>query len=120
MRGRRPAVWGLPCGIAVVTPRVTPMASLCPGYKHVEAFGPDDEYEDEDDDSQVEYVTLDMGSIEPTLVPSSSTYRLIVRCFFGLGDPHPRADAVEERASTRPRRSCSFLGLFSRAVMILS
>jgi hypothetical protein len=49
--------------------------SLCPGYKQVESFGPDEEYEDE----EVCYVTLDMGNVEPTLVPSSSSYRLIVR-----------------------------------------
>ncbi|KAG6888166.1 hypothetical protein C0995_010177 [Termitomyces sp. Mi166 len=55
-------------------------SSLCPGYRQVEAFGPDDEYEDE----EVTYVTLDLGSIEPTLVPSSSTYRLI-----GLDTPTP-------------------------------
>ncbi|KAF5378129.1 hypothetical protein D9615_007573 [Tricholomella constricta] len=56
-------------------------ASLCPGYKHVDAFGPPDDYEDE---GEVTYVTLDLGSIEPTLVPSSSTYRLI-----GLDTPTP-------------------------------
>ncbi|TFK35894.1 hypothetical protein BDQ12DRAFT_687735 [Crucibulum laeve] len=55
-------------------------SSLCPGYKQVEAFGPDEDYEDE----EVSYVTLDLGSIEPTLVPSSSTYRLI-----GLDTPTP-------------------------------
>lgn len=32
------------------------------------------EYEEE-----IEYVTLDLGNIEPTLVPSSHTFRLIVR-----------------------------------------
>lgn len=52
----------------------SPSTSLCPGYKQVDAFGPDDDYEDE----EVTYVTLDLGSIEPTLVPSSTTYRLIV------------------------------------------
>lgn len=51
-------------------------SSLCPGYKHVESFGPDEEYEDGDE--EVTYVTLDLGLVEPTLVPSSSTYRLIV------------------------------------------
>ena len=51
------------------------MTSLFPGYKHVEAFGPDSEYEDGE---EVEYVTLDLGTVEPTLVPSSSSYRLIV------------------------------------------
>ncbi|KAJ3512550.1 hypothetical protein NLJ89_g3452 [Agrocybe chaxingu] len=30
--------------------------SLCPGYKHVEAFGPDEQYEEEE---EVCYVTLD-------------------------------------------------------------
>jgi len=55
---------------------------LCPGYKHVESFGPDDEYEEGE---EVLYVTLDLGgSIEPTLVASSSTYHLI-----GLDTPTP-------------------------------
>ncbi|KAF5378107.1 hypothetical protein D9615_007567 [Tricholomella constricta] len=57
-------------------------ASLCPGYKHVDAFDPPNDYED--DEEEVTYVTLDLGSIEPTLVPSSSTYRLI-----GLDTPTP-------------------------------
>lgn len=49
--------------------------SLCPGYRQVESFGPDEEYEDE----EVSYVTLDLGAnVEPTLLASSSTYRLIV------------------------------------------
>ncbi|PFH47863.1 hypothetical protein AMATHDRAFT_6330 [Amanita thiersii Skay4041] len=55
--------------------------SLCPGYKQVESFGPDDEYESGE---EISYVTLDLGNIEPTLVPSSSTYRLI-----GLDTPTP-------------------------------
>ncbi|KAI0667383.1 hypothetical protein C8Q78DRAFT_376438 [Trametes maxima] len=59
----------------------TPSPALFPGYKHVEAFGPDEEYESEE---EVEYVTLDLGTIEPTLVPSSSSYRLI-----GLDSPTP-------------------------------
>ena len=49
--------------------------SLVPGYKQVEDFGPDEEYES---DEEVEYVTLDLGAIEPALVPSSSSFRLIV------------------------------------------
>lgn len=49
------------------------MASLCPGYVQVEEFGNDDEYEEE----EVTYVTLDMGTIEPTLV-SSSSHKMIV------------------------------------------
>ena len=51
-----------------------PSSSLCPGYKEVNAFGPDEFYEDE----EVCYVTLDLGSVEPTLLPNTSTYRLIV------------------------------------------
>ncbi|KIM42156.1 hypothetical protein M413DRAFT_52784, partial [Hebeloma cylindrosporum] len=51
--------------------------SLCPGYKQVESFGPDEEYEDEEE--EVCYVTLDLGNVEPTLVPSSSSYRLILQ-----------------------------------------
>ncbi|KAJ7629397.1 hypothetical protein DFH06DRAFT_1225586, partial [Mycena polygramma] len=47
--------------------------SLCPGYKQVDAFGPDDDYEEE----EVTYVTLDLGNVEPTLIPSSSNCRLI-------------------------------------------
>ncbi|KAI1789340.1 hypothetical protein LXA43DRAFT_586862 [Ganoderma leucocontextum] len=58
------------------------MGSLFPGYKHVESFGPDCEYEAEE--VEVEYVTLDLGTVEPTLVPSSSSYRLI-----GLDTPTP-------------------------------
>ncbi|KAI0631639.1 hypothetical protein C8Q77DRAFT_1061265 [Trametes polyzona] len=56
-------------------------SSLLPGYKQVEAFGSDEDYESGE---EVEYVTLDLGTIEPTLVPSSSTYRLI-----GLDTPTP-------------------------------
>lgn len=50
--------------------------SLCPGYRQVDSFGADDEYES---DEEVFYVTLDLGAaVEPTLVASSSNYRLIV------------------------------------------
>ncbi|KAJ4490495.1 hypothetical protein J3R30DRAFT_91929 [Lentinula aciculospora] len=56
-------------------------AGLCPGYRHVEEFVPDEEYEDEVEEC---YVTLDLGAAEPTLIPSSSTYRLI-----GLDTPTP-------------------------------
>ncbi|KAM6499154.1 hypothetical protein JOM56_004662 [Amanita muscaria] len=55
--------------------------SLYPGYTHVEQFGADEDYESEE---EVSYVTFDLGNIEPTLVPSSSTYRLI-----GLDTPTP-------------------------------
>lgn len=50
--------------------------TLIPGYTQVESFGPDEEYEGEE---EVSYVTLDLGAaVEPTLIASSSTYRLIV------------------------------------------
>jgi general transcription factor 3C polypeptide 6 len=55
---------------------VFPPKTLIPGYAHVDTFGPDEEYESGEE--EVEYVTLDLGVVEPTLVPSSSTYRLIV------------------------------------------
>ncbi|EPS96345.1 hypothetical protein FOMPIDRAFT_1091260, partial [Fomitopsis schrenkii] len=55
--------------------------SLVSGYKHVDSFGPDEEYESEE---EVEYVTLDLGTVEPALVPSSSSLRLI-----GLDTPTP-------------------------------
>ncbi|KAI0085272.1 hypothetical protein BDY19DRAFT_909230 [Irpex rosettiformis] len=60
--------------------------SLINGYVQVEDFQNDEEYEDIDGEivEEVEYVTLDLGSIEPTLVPSSSSFRLI-----GLDSPTP-------------------------------
>lgn len=51
------------------------------GHQQVEAFGPDEDYLG---DEEIEYITLDLGPVEPTLVPSSSTYRLI-----GLDTPTP-------------------------------
>jgi hypothetical protein len=54
-----------------------PAQTLISGYKQVESFGPDEDYLDEEE--EVSYVTLDLGMVEPTLLPSSSTYRLIVR-----------------------------------------
>ncbi|KIK10329.1 hypothetical protein K443DRAFT_73162, partial [Laccaria amethystina LaAM-08-1] len=55
----------------------SPSLSLCPGFKQVEAFGPDEDYEDEEE--EVSYVVLDLGAIEPALVPSSTSYRLILQ-----------------------------------------
>ncbi|KXN91902.1 hypothetical protein AN958_11204 [Leucoagaricus sp. SymC.cos] len=81
-----------------------PRTSLCPGYAQVSTFSPallsprskafslerdpniyspDDEGEgagdgEEEYEEEVEYVVLDLGNIEPTLVPSSSAYRLIL------------------------------------------
>jgi hypothetical protein len=57
--------------------------TLFPGFKQVEAFDNDGQYEEE----EVVYVTLDLGSIEPTLVPSMSEYRLIVSVL--EQDSHP-------------------------------
>ncbi|KAF8493736.1 hypothetical protein F5888DRAFT_1806062 [Russula emetica] len=60
---------------------------LAPGFRQVDAFDPDDTYECDENGNVVEevsYVTLDLGAVEPTLVPSSSTYRLI-----GLDTPTP-------------------------------
>jgi hypothetical protein len=56
--------------------RMSDSTLLCPGYKQVHEFGADEEYEDE----EVEYVTLDLGHIEPTLIPTSTEYCLIVSC----------------------------------------
>lgn len=42
-------------------------------YEHVDEFGDDDEYEDE----EVVYLTLDLGTVHPTLLSSSSSYKLI-------------------------------------------
>jgi len=52
------------------------------GYKQVEAFGPDEEYDEEF--TEEFYVTLDLGQVDQALIPSSSTYRLI-----GLDTPTP-------------------------------
>jgi len=63
------------------------MTSLIPGYKLVEAFGPDEQYEttaDGDVEEVVSYVTVDVAGIDPALVASSSSFRLI-----GLDTPTP-------------------------------
>ncbi|KAI0294097.1 hypothetical protein B0F90DRAFT_1336342 [Multifurca ochricompacta] len=60
---------------------------LASGYCQVDAFDSDDHYECDENGEVIEeisYVTLDLGTVEPTLVPSSSTYRLI-----GLDTPTP-------------------------------
>ncbi|KAG1864984.1 hypothetical protein DFJ58DRAFT_838723 [Suillus subalutaceus] len=43
------------------------------GYRQVDSSGPDEGYLSED----VFYVTVDLGAVEPTLLPSSSTFRLV-------------------------------------------
>jgi len=55
---------------------------LAPGFRQVDAFDSHEHYERDENGEVIEevsYVTLDLGAVEPTLVPSSSTYRLIVR-----------------------------------------
>ncbi|KAF8920005.1 hypothetical protein CPB85DRAFT_1276374 [Mucidula mucida] len=48
---------------------------LCPGYTQVDEFDPEDEYEEEEE--EVSYVVLDLENVDPSLIPSSSTYRLL-------------------------------------------
>ena|SRR5579863_3245431 len=59
-----------------------PDKRLAPGFRQVDAFGHDERYERDENGEVIEeisYVTLYLGAIEPTLVPSGSTYCLIVR-----------------------------------------
>ncbi|KAI0075017.1 hypothetical protein K474DRAFT_1676667 [Panus rudis PR-1116 ss-1] len=72
--------------------RVLAMAThpsgLVPGYRHVQEFSPIPDTYETDSDGNIEeetfYVTLDLGTVEPTLVPKTSEYRLI-----GLDTPTP-------------------------------
>ncbi|KAF7290542.1 TFIIIC-sub6 domain-containing protein [Mycena indigotica] len=57
-------------------------SKLLEGYKNVDAFLADEEYEE---DEEIVYVTLDLGSgVDSALIPSSKNYRLI-----GLDTPTP-------------------------------
>jgi len=57
-------------------------SALCPGYRHVENFAEEEaEYEEGE---EVFYVTLDMGDLHPTVLPTCSGYRLA-----GLDTEHP-------------------------------
>ena len=90
-----------------------PATTLVPGYRQVDSFGPDEDYFDEEE--EVSYVTLDLGVVEPTLLPSTSTYRLIVSvCPFIHGTDDNEG---HERVSIRQRLSYSFLARYSRVVM---
>ena len=54
------------------------MSTLFPGYKHVQSFstGDDDgEYEYETEEC---YLTLDLLDVDPALLSSATSYRLIV------------------------------------------
>ncbi|PBK82147.1 hypothetical protein ARMGADRAFT_1019903, partial [Armillaria gallica] len=55
--------------------------SLCPGYHQVTQFGPDDDYEEEE---EIFYITLEVGNVEPSLIPSCDSYYLV-----GLDTPTP-------------------------------
>ncbi len=54
--------------------------SLCPGYHQVNAFGPDDDYEEEEE--EIFYVTFELVNVEPSLIPS---YHLVVSTFSARG-----------------------------------
>lgn len=82
--GRKRKEVGFPIGSVGLSSAVmsSAISTLVPGYDHVEQFGDDDEYERDENGNvieEVEYVTLDVGVVEPTLVPSTTAYRLIVR-----------------------------------------
>ncbi|KAK0218898.1 hypothetical protein IW262DRAFT_1063085 [Armillaria fumosa] len=54
--------------------------SLCPGYHQVTQFRPDDDYEE----IEIFYITLELGNIEPSLILSCESYHLV-----GLDTPTP-------------------------------
>ncbi|KAK0234796.1 hypothetical protein EDD85DRAFT_845391, partial [Armillaria nabsnona] len=56
--------------------------SLCPGYHQVTQLGPDDDYEEEEE--EIFYVTLELGNVEPSLIPICDSYHLV-----GLDTPTP-------------------------------
>ncbi|PBK83388.1 hypothetical protein ARMGADRAFT_675996 [Armillaria gallica] len=49
--------------------------SLCPGYYQVTQFGPNDDYEEEEE--EIFYVTLELRNVEPSLIPSCDSYHLV-------------------------------------------
>ncbi|PBK83385.1 hypothetical protein ARMGADRAFT_1089507 [Armillaria gallica] len=55
--------------------------SLYPGYHQVNAFRPDNDYEEEE---EIFYVTLELGNVEPALIPNCDSYHLV-----GLDTPTP-------------------------------
>ncbi|KAK0467558.1 hypothetical protein IW261DRAFT_1519418 [Armillaria novae-zelandiae] len=52
--------------------------SLYPGYHQVSQFGPDDDYEE---DEEIIYITLKLANVEPSLIPRCDSYHLVVRPF---------------------------------------
>ena len=90
-----------------------PATTLVPGYKQVESFGPDEDYLEEEE--EISYVTLDLGVVEPTLLPSTSTYRLIVSVAPLVHGADDKED--NERAWIHQRLSCSSPARYSKVVM---
>lgn len=60
---------------ALCSQHLKTMSSLFNGYKHVESFGPDEDYDEEVEEC---YLTLDLIDVDPALISNSETYRLIV------------------------------------------
>lgn len=59
----------------------TVIETLYSGFKLVGQFDDDDQYESDEDgdvDEEISYVTLDLGQIHPTLLPSCSSCRIAV------------------------------------------
>jgi hypothetical protein len=86
-------------------------SALFPGYSQVERFETEDEYvrnEAGELAEEVSFVTLDVGNVEPTLLPSSSTYRLIVSPLAACRRQSPHVGlAVDGCAYTLGSRHCS-------------
>lgn len=55
-------------------------SALLAGSRYVDRFTNGEDYEELDGQvvEDVEYIILDLGIIEPTLVPNTSTYRIVV------------------------------------------
>ncbi|ESK84614.1 hypothetical protein Moror_13326 [Moniliophthora roreri MCA 2997] len=95
-----------------------PSDSLCPGYKFVQEFGPNEEYEEEE---EVFYVTMELGNIEPTLVPSSDSIRLILAgtIFKGSHDLLLGSELLfteKKDEQDRSKRHLSYVGTTSQRI----
>lgn len=85
------------------------------GHRQVDSFGPDEEYLSEEE--EVVYATLDLGTVEPTLLSSSSTYRLVVSTRPCLSWHHYKSN---QRAWIPLRHFCNFLARFLGVGMMRS
>jgi len=56
-------------------------SGLCPGYRYVENFETIENGLEFEDEEEVFYVTLDLGDVHPTLLPTCSGYRIAVSFF---------------------------------------